>query len=194
MKKIFAVLLMVFCSVYICNAETNIPSSSTVKNYGHRGCRGLEPENSMPAYVKALEIGVDLVDMDVNLTKDDILVVTHNASLNPDFTRNVENSNIIELITKQDIKDNKLYIKDMSLKDIQNKFDIGRKDENSRYAGLFPNQKIYKDKIIKIPTLKEVVDYVQEHDKNMKFQIEMKCWPFGFNHSTESLDMANCII
>ena len=181
--------------IYNCAAETN--PNSNFQLYGHRGCRGLEPENSIPSYKKALELGIDYIDMDVNLTMDGFLVVAHNSSLNPDFTRKVvmiDKKRVLgDLITKDEVKLNNLYIKNMNLKDVQNNYDIGWKDENSKYSKLFPDQKMYKDGTVKIPTLKEVIDYVKKNDSKAKFQIEMKCSLGGFNHSTESGDMANAL-
>ena len=49
---------------------------------GHRGCRGLMPENSMPAFRKALELGVTTLELDVHSTADQVLVVHHDAKLN----------------------------------------------------------------------------------------------------------------
>ena len=45
------------------------------------------PEQTLPAYVAALRLGVDYVDMDIGMTKDGVLVLTHNLTLNPDLTR-----------------------------------------------------------------------------------------------------------
>ena len=42
--------------------------------YGHRGARGLSPENTLPAYRTALAIGVHYVDMDVGMTQDGVVV------------------------------------------------------------------------------------------------------------------------
>lgn len=44
---------------------------------GHRGCRGLLPENTIPAFIKALELGVTTVEMDVVISKDKQVVVSH---------------------------------------------------------------------------------------------------------------------
>src|SRR6476660_2571394 len=54
---------------------------------GHRGARGLRPENTLDAFARGLELGVDTLEMDVMLTADDVLVVHHDERLNPDITR-----------------------------------------------------------------------------------------------------------
>lgn len=49
---------------------------------GHRGAAGLEPENTIVSFKRALELGVDNVELDVHLTKDKELVVIHDATVN----------------------------------------------------------------------------------------------------------------
>jgi glycerophosphoryl diester phosphodiesterase len=48
---------------------------------GHRGCAGLEPENTLRGFKKAIEIGVDAIELDVRLTKDKNIVVIHDETL-----------------------------------------------------------------------------------------------------------------
>ena len=165
------------------NRLANTLTTPHIQNYGHRGCRGLEPENSLPAYKKALEIGVDFVDMDINMTKDGVLVVTHNTSLNPDYTKDASGSWIS---TK-----NKLYIQDLTLAQIQ-KYDIGEAKPGTKYSALFPNQETVPG--TKISTLKEVIDYVKANATYpVQFQIEMKSMPLGIAHYTESKKMAEAL-
>jgi glycerophosphoryl diester phosphodiesterase len=52
-----------------------------VRVTGHRGAAGLEPENTIRSFTRALELGVDQVELDVHLTKDRELVVIHDASV-----------------------------------------------------------------------------------------------------------------
>src|SRR5712672_2717081 len=54
---------------------------------GHRGARRLAPENTLTAFDTALRIGVTTLELDVAMTKDDVLVVSHDRRLNPDHTR-----------------------------------------------------------------------------------------------------------
>ena len=51
--------------------------------HGHRGCRGLLPENTLPAFLRALELGVDALEMDVIISADKQVVVSHEPWLNP---------------------------------------------------------------------------------------------------------------
>jgi len=49
---------------------------------GHRGARGLVPENSIPAFLKAIELGVSTIEMDVCISKDNLVVVSHEPYMN----------------------------------------------------------------------------------------------------------------
>jgi len=49
---------------------------------GHRGARAYEPENTLRSFQRAIELGVDAVELDVRKTKDNELVVIHNADVN----------------------------------------------------------------------------------------------------------------
>jgi glycerophosphoryl diester phosphodiesterase len=51
--------------------------------HGHRGCRGLRPENTLPAFLHALTLGVDVLEMDVVISADHQVVVSHEPWLNP---------------------------------------------------------------------------------------------------------------
>jgi glycerophosphoryl diester phosphodiesterase len=77
MKLRFALLTMLI--------SQNI-MSQTIDIQGHRGCRGLMPENSIPAFLKALDLGVTTLELDVVISKDRQVVVSHEAYFNPDIT------------------------------------------------------------------------------------------------------------
>ena len=62
----------------------------------HRGGRALLPENTLPAFANALTIGVSTLELDVGITRDGVLVVSHERSLNPDLARDAE-GNYVEL-------------------------------------------------------------------------------------------------
>lgn len=54
---------------------------------GHRGARGLAPENTLVAFARALSLGVTTLELDTVVTRDGVVVVSHDAALNPDLTR-----------------------------------------------------------------------------------------------------------
>ena len=51
--------------------------------HGHRGCRGLRPENTLPAFLHGLALGVDVLELDVIISSDNQVVVSHEPWLNP---------------------------------------------------------------------------------------------------------------
>ena len=53
---------------------------------GHRGCRGLMPENTIPAMLKAIDMGVTTLEMDIVFTKDKVAVLSHEPFFNHDIT------------------------------------------------------------------------------------------------------------
>lgn len=59
------------------------PLWDTVDLQGHRGARGLRPENTLPAFAKALEVGVNALELDVGITADGVVVVSHDAVVSP---------------------------------------------------------------------------------------------------------------
>ena len=67
---------------------------------GHRGARAYAPENTMTSFKKALEIGVDAVELDVRKTKDNQLVVVHDA----DVKRTTNGEGMVSELTLKEIK------------------------------------------------------------------------------------------
>jgi len=172
MKKVLLILAAVACSILTLSAvqtentvvkyNGKITPKNKIEIYAHRAGRGLMPEQTLPAYRGALRIGVDYVDMDVNLTKDDVLVITHDLGLNPNLTRDSKGKWVTE----------PKAINSMTVKEVQ-KYNVGKLKPGTEYASYFPNQ--FPRKFAKIPTLKEVIEYVKKiaGDK-VGFQIEIK--------------------
>ena len=61
----------------------NVMAADRVLVHGHRGARGAMPENTLPAFEYAIRAGVDVLELDLAVTKDNVLVVSHDPSLNP---------------------------------------------------------------------------------------------------------------
>jgi glycerophosphoryl diester phosphodiesterase len=138
------------------------PGRGKVQIYAHRAMRGLLPEQTLPAYVAALRLGVDYVDMDIGMTKDGVLVITHDLTLNPDLTRDQNGQWITDRIP----------IKSLTLEELQ-KYDVGRLKPGTKYSSYFPHQRPVDH--TPIPTLREIVRLVKgiAGDK-VGFQIEIK--------------------
>jgi glycerophosphoryl diester phosphodiesterase len=83
MEKIIAAAIVIV-SVALCSA------AGAFDLQGHRGARGLAPENTLPAFATALSIGVTTLELDLAMTSDGALVVSHDRRLNPDHTRGAD--------------------------------------------------------------------------------------------------------
>src|SRR6188768_4176849 len=97
---------------------------------GHRGARGLAPENTLPAFERALAIGVSTLELDVGVTLDGVVVVSHDPVLNPAFTRAADGRWLAGRGPR---------IKDLGFAQLQ-AFDVGRMAPDSPYAKAFPDQ------------------------------------------------------
>jgi glycerophosphoryl diester phosphodiesterase len=133
---------------------------------GHRGARGLAPENSLPAFAKALAIGVSTLELDVGITADRQVVVSHDLRLSPSLVRDATGAWLRRPTPA-------LY--QLSLDRLQ-KFDIGRIAPNSRYARRFPEQ-VGQDGV-GIPTLAQVAALARRLGNHaVRFNIETKLRP-----------------
>lgn len=68
----------------------NTPYGMPFDVQGHRGARGLRPENTLPAFAAALEVGVRTLELDVGVTADGVVVVTHDRTVSPLKCRDTE--------------------------------------------------------------------------------------------------------
>ncbi len=134
---------------------------------GHRGARGLQPENTIPAFLKALEYGVTTIELDVVITKDKQVLLSHEPYLSPAIC--LDSSGV-------EFKGDKKYnIYKLSYEEIK-MFDCGSKG-NDR----FPEQEkrsVYK------PLLQDVIVAVEDYIKNysryeVDYNIEIKSTPEG---------------
>lgn len=136
---------------------------------GHRGARGLMPENTLPAFAKALAIGVTTLELDVGITKDGKVVVSHDSALSPAVARTSDGKWITE----------RPLISELMLQELK-EFDVGRADPASRVAKRFPNQTAVDG--TKIPLLEDVFALVKHAgNESMRFNIETKINPLKPN-------------
>ena len=128
---------------------------------GHRGCRGLLPENTIQAFIKALEIGVTTLEMDVVISKDGQVVVSHEPLLNPEICLDT----LGNLITDQN---HNLYQMDYE--------QIAKCDCGSKGHPRFPEQQSMSSSK---PLLSDVIKAVEWHIKSytqleVDYNIEIK--------------------
>jgi glycerophosphoryl diester phosphodiesterase len=97
---------------------------------GHRGARGLYPENTLAGFADAVALGVDALELDVALTADGVVVVSHDPALNPHLTRDAAGAwldgpgPLIGSLTMAELAG----------------YDVGRLRPGTPYAALFPEQ------------------------------------------------------
>jgi glycerophosphoryl diester phosphodiesterase len=134
-------------------------SQTPVELQGHRGARGHLPENTLPSFQRALEIGVDTLELDVGVTRDGVVVIHHDRRLNPDVARGPDG---------QWVKAPAPTIHSLSFDELR-RYDVGRIRPGSEYATRFPHQKPVDG--TRIPALNELLQ------SKVRFNIETKLVP-----------------
>ena len=134
---------------------------------GHRGARGLAPENTLVAFAQGLAIGVTTLEMDAAITRDDVVVISHDPALNPDITRGPDGG---WLDTRGP------RIKDLTFAQLQ-RYDVGRLKPGTAYAKNFPDQA--PADATRIPRLSDVFDLVKRSGADVQLDIETKVFPLA---------------
>lgn len=129
---------------------------------GHRGARGLAPENTLAAFDRALALGVHTLELDTVVTRDDQVVVAHDPTLNPNLARD-DSGRFIDAPGAP--------IRSLTLAELR-RFDVGRLRLGTRYAQAHPDQRPADGQ--RIPTLAEVFALVRERRADVRFNIETK--------------------
>jgi glycerophosphoryl diester phosphodiesterase len=154
MKKPF--LTFTFC-ILVCSLQ------GQTQYFGHRGARGIAPENSILSFQKALEYPISGVEWDVVVNKDKELVISHEPYFKPSICQ-------ADNISDAQLKTYNIYR--MTQAEIE-KFDCGTK-----YNPNFPEQlKTLSTK----PTFKEVVQQINFQDKTILFEIKSEKKEYGIS-------------
>jgi len=133
---------------------------------GHRGARGLAPENTLAAFETARAVGLSTLELDLAMTRDDVLVVSHNRRLNPDHTRGPDG---------KFLETEGPAIRSLTLAELQ-RYDVGRLKPGTAYAADFPEQRAIDG--TRIPALTELFDMVKRLGADhVRFNIETKVTP-----------------
>ena len=98
---------------------------------GHRGAAGLLPENTLAAFKRACEIGVDAVELDVLVSADGEMVVHHDFKLRPEIARSAHGAWVTS--------GSQPAVKDLTLAQLKT-YDVGRLQPKTSYAARFPEQ------------------------------------------------------
>ncbi|TYA86776.1 glycerophosphodiester phosphodiesterase family protein [Seonamhaeicola marinus] len=140
----------------------NCKDNNTIDIQGHRGCRGLMPENTIEAFRKAIDLGVHTLELDVVVSKDNMVVVSHEPFMNHEMCLAPDGTEITEAEEKQ------YNVYQMTFNDLK-EFDCGTKVHPR-----FPEQeklKTYK------PSLDKVFKMSLAKNPDIKFNIELKSKP-----------------
>jgi glycerophosphoryl diester phosphodiesterase len=129
---------------------------------GHRGARGLAPENTLIGFRTALSFGVTTLETDLGVTKDDVVVLAHDRRLNPDLVRDTDGKWLNEQGPT---------LRSLNLAELK-RYDIGRVNPAGKYGKQFPEQKPADGE--RIPTLAEL--YAAAGPK-VRFNLETKIDP-----------------
>jgi glycerophosphoryl diester phosphodiesterase len=130
----------------------SVVGATKVVVHGHRGARAVLPENTLPAFEYALSAGVDVLELDLAVTKDNVLVVSHDPTINPQICTGAPAKTPIHQLTLEEVK---------------------RIDCGSLKNPGFPKQKPIPG--TKIPTLEEVLALAGRG--KFEFNIETKINP-----------------
>jgi glycerophosphoryl diester phosphodiesterase len=133
---------------------------------GHRGSRGLAPENTLPAFERALALGVTTLELDVGLTADGVVVVSHDPYLNPTIARDAAGQWLPG--TRGPL------IRSLTLAQLQG-YDVGRIRPGTAYATTFANQEARDG--TRVPTLAQLFALVRARKAGVRFNIETKVFP-----------------
>ena len=151
-------------------------SQNTVRVIGHRGCRGIMPENSVVGFKKAIEDGADGIEWDVVVNRDGKLVISHEPYFHKDFCLDQDGKTI---------ESEKLYnIYKMTQSEIE-AFDCGSKIHTG-----FPEQQKH---ITRKPLLKDAVAKLKSSigGKLILFEIKSEVAEYGISqpHPNEFVDL-----
>jgi glycerophosphoryl diester phosphodiesterase len=124
-----------------------------IQVHGHRGARALRPENTIPAFQYAIQAGVDFLEMDVAVTKDNVLVISHDPHINAEICTGPHPGVAIHELTLRELRE----------------YDCGALKNPH-----FPKQQPVPG--TRIPTLDEVLK-LSEHSAGIQFNIETKSFP-----------------
>jgi Glycerophosphoryl diester phosphodiesterase len=147
---------------------------------GHRGTRGLAPENTLAAFQRALDLGVTTLETDLAVTRDGVLVISHDPFLNPDLVRD---ANGAWLATRGP------PIHTLTLAELK-RYDIGRLNPASAYAKEFPTQQAADGQ--RFPTLVEV--FALGATNRVRFNIETKITPTSGDETPDPAAFARLVV
>jgi glycerophosphoryl diester phosphodiesterase len=133
----------------------------------HRGGRALRPENTLAAFAHAIDLGADALEMDLAVTRDRVLVVSHDYRLNPMITRGPDGEFIEE--------NARILIRDLAFQQLQ-RYTVGEIRRGSEYWYSFREQVAIPEE--RIPSLARVFELADSMGADsLHFNLEIKTYP-----------------
>ena len=171
-----ATLIALLCGICAVTARA-------IEIQGHRGARGLLPENTIPAFERAIELGVDVLELDLGMTRDGVPVVHHDRAIDPDRTRDAAGA----WLAPPGPFLNTLNLAELSA------FDVGRAAPESPVAERFPDQ-VPRDGA-RVPTLAEVLALGRRPGAGaIRFNIETKVTPLAPEETAGPEEFARAVV
>ena len=150
---------------------------------GHRGARGLAPENTLPGFAKALSIGVSTLELDVGVTRDGVVVVSHERRLVPNTARGPDGKWLSAPGP---------MIHDLTYAELE-RYDVGRLNPATRYARQFSEQ-VPADGA-RIPRLTDLFALTKKAGNDaVRFNIETKISPEAPDETLPPVPFARALI
>ncbi|HKA41816.1 MAG TPA: glycerophosphodiester phosphodiesterase [Burkholderiales bacterium] len=150
---------------------------------GHRGARGLSPENTLPGFAHALGIGVSAFELDCAITRDGVVVISHDPLLNPDITRTPDGKWL-------DAAGPAIF--QLSYAEVL-RYDVGRIKPGSEYAGRFSGQQPVDG--TRIPRLADLFALTAKAGNDtVRFNLELKLSPFRREQTADPATFARKVI
>lgn len=150
---------------------------------GHRGARGLAPENTLPAFAAALSLGVSTLELDVGVSADGVVVIAHDRRLNPDITRDAAGNWLAHPAPT---------IRSLTFAQLQG-YDVGRIKPGIDYERRYPQQKAMDG--VRMPRLADLFAMVEKSgNKAVRFNIETKLSPLAQEETLDPDAFAKALI
>jgi glycerophosphoryl diester phosphodiesterase len=131
-------------------------------NIAHRGGAALRPENTLAAFADAIARGCDGAELDVQLSKDNQLIVFHDNRLNTDLCRGADGKYVVQPTPK---------IVDLTFAELES-YEIGQPDPASVYLRERPDLTVAENE--RIPLLSEVIRLAKLSPKPFHLFVEIK--------------------
>ena len=154
-----------------------------IKIYGHRGARGVLPENTLYSFQYLFDNDIKAYETDILISKDSVPVITHDFHLDPSLTKD-EEGNWLE--------DENIKIIDLTYDQIS-KYEVGSLNKLTKYGRRFLNQKKLENQ--KIPKVSELLDLTSKNNiSNLVINLEIKSTPVQDNLTPSPKDMVKLVI